>query len=230
MKNFIYLSIIGLLAISCGGGDDDSKTEIKNTAPTVPVLTLPIDNKLCVDNTVSFQWNESTDKNNEDITYKIQIAKDNQFAQIIETAEGTSNSQEIELEKNTAYYWRIKATDNEGLSSDYSTVYKFYTAGDAVVNHLPFLPELTAPEINAVLSTTTATLKWNAADADADDILSYEVYFGTANPPNEKISENNTTNTEDVILEPAKEYFWKVVVKDNKGGETVGQIWRFKTN
>ena len=231
MKNFIYLSIIGLLTISCGGGDDNSETEVKNTAPTVPVLNLPVNNKLCVDNIVSFEWDKSTDTNNEDITYKIEIAEDNQFAQIIETAEGTSTDlQDIELEKNTAYYWRIKATDNEGLSSDYSPVYKFYTAGDAEVNHLPFLPELTAPEINSVLSTTTATLKWNATDADADDILSYEVYFGTANPPNEKISENNITNSEDVILEPAKEYFWKVVVKDNKGGETIGQIWRFKTN
>ncbi|REG90732.1 glycoside hydrolase family 78 protein [Flavobacterium aquicola] len=230
MKNFIYLSIIGLLAISCGGGSDDSETETKNTAPTVPVLTLPPDNKLCVDNTVSFEWNKSTDTNNDNITYKIEIAKDNQFTQIIETAEGTSTSTELELEKNTAYYWRIKATDDEGVSSDYSAAYKFYTAGDAEVNHLPFLPELTAPEINASVNTATAALTWNATDADAEDVLTYEVYFGTSNPPNVKINENNTTKTEEVTLEPATEYFWKVVVKDNKGGETVGQVWRFKTN
>jgi hypothetical protein len=56
------------------------------------------------------------------------------------------------------------------------------------------------------------------------------VYFGTVNPPTEKIIENNTAKNIDVTLVPAKEYFWKVVVKDGKGGETVGQIWRFKTN
>lgn len=230
MKNFIYLSIIGLVAISCGGGSDDSENEVKNTAPTVPVLTQPADNKLCVDNTVSFEWNKSADTNNDNITYKIEIASDNQFSQIIKTAEGSSTSTQLELEKNTAYYWRIKATDNEGLSSDYSPVYKFYTAGDAEVNHLPFLPELTAPEINALLSTATATLAWNASDTDAEDILTYEVYFGTANPPNVKINENNTTKSEEVTLQPSTEYFWRVVVKDNKGGETIGQIWRFKTN
>jgi hypothetical protein len=230
MKNFIYLSIIGLLFIACSSGGDDPGPEAKNTAPTVPVLTSPADNKLCVDNTVSFEWNKSTDTNNNDITYQIEIATDSQFTQIIENNEGVSNSQNIELEKNTAYYWRIKATDNEGLSSDFSPVYKFYTAGEAVVNHLPFAPKLVEPVINTVLTTTTATLKWNATDVDENDVLTYDVYLGTTNPPTEKISENSTTNTVDVTMEPAKEYFWKVIVKDNNGGETIGQIWKFKTN
>lgn len=227
MKNFIYLSIVSILFISCG---DDSGSEDKNAAPTVPVIISPVDNKLCVNNAVDFEWEESTDKNNDEITYLMEIAKDNQFTQIVETAEGTYNSHSIELEKNTAYYWRIKATDNQGLSSAYTSVYKFYTAGEAVVNHLPFSPGLIAPEINSVLSTTTATLEWNAADVDETDDLSYDVYFGTVNPPTEKIIENNTAKNIDVTLVPAKEYFWKVVVKDGKGGETVGQIWRFKTN
>lgn len=233
MKNLIYLSVIGLLFISCssGGGDDPTPTpEVKNVAPTMPTLVTPTDNKLCVDNTVAFQWNLSTDSNGDAITYQIQVAKDNQFSQIVKTAEGSTVGQTVALEKNTAYYWRLKATDSKGLSSDYSPIYKFYTSGDAVVNHLPFSPEIVEPVINTVFNTTTATLKWNASDVDATDVLSYDVYFGTANPPTSKISENKAENTLNVTLEPAKEYFWKVVVKDNKGGETVGQIWKFKTN
>ncbi|PXY46012.1 glycoside hydrolase family 78 protein [Flavobacterium hydrophilum] len=225
MKNSIYLSIIALLFLSCSGGDDDSE----NAEPTVPVLTLPADNKLCVDNTVSFEWKQSKDKNKSEIIYHIEIALDNQFTEIVETRESYSNSQEIELYQNTAYYWRIKATNSEGLSSAYSKTRKFYTAGEAVVNHLPFSPELVSPVLNTTLSTTTASLKWNAADADGD-ILNYDVYFGTVNPPVTKISENNAAKTTDVALQSAKEYFWRVVAKDNKGGETVGQIWRFKTN
>jgi hypothetical protein len=234
MKNFIYLSIIGALFISCSsGGDDPEPTptpEVKNVAPTVPVLTTPVDNKLCVNNTVSFEWNRSTDTNNDNITYLIEIAKDNQFAQIVKTVDGSLNTQSIALEKNTAYYWRVKATDAKGLASAYTGTNKFYTAGDAVINHLPFSPELVGPFINTVLSTTTASLKWNASDVDATDILTYDVYLGTVNPPTEKVSENNTTKTVDLTLSPAKEYFWRVVVKDNKGGETVGQVWKFKTN
>jgi hypothetical protein len=230
MKNFIYLSIIGLLFISCSGGGDDLEPEAENIAPTVPTLKTPVDNKLCVNNTVNFEWNKSTDTNNDKITYQIEIAKDNQFTQIAKTVEGVSNLQTIELEKNTAYYWRIKATDTKGLSSDYSGAFKFYTAGESVINHLPFAPEVLAPAMNATLITTTVSLKWDATDVDTNDELTYDVYLGTANPPTEKVSENNAEKTVDIAVESSKEYFWKVVVKDNKGGETVGQIWKFKTN
>jgi hypothetical protein len=230
MKKFIYYSIVSFLFVSCSGGGDDPVQETKNVAPTIPTLAAPTDNKLCVDNTVVFHWNPAMDVNNDAVSYQIQVAKDNQFLQIIKAVVGVSATQSIALDKNTAYYWRIKATDSKGLSSDYSSTYKFYTAGEAVVNHLPFAPESLEPAINSILSTTTATLKWNATDVDPTDVLTYDVYFGTTNPPTAKIKENTTTKTLDVTLEPTKEYFWKIVVKDNKGGETVGQVWKFKTN
>lgn len=231
MKKFIYLSIIGFSLVSCGGGSDDPATpEVANVAPTVPTLIAPVDNKLCVSNTVPFQWGLSTDENKDAITYQVQVSKDNTFSQVVKTLEATTNSASTELEKNTAYYWRIKATDSKGLSSNFSSTFKLYTAGEAVVNHLPFAPELVQPVINSTLGTTTATLKWNAADVDATDVLSYDVYFGTTNPPTAKVSENTSSTSFDVTLETSKEYFWKVVVKDNKGGETVGQVWKFKTN
>jgi hypothetical protein len=231
MKNLIYLSIIGFLFTACGGGGDDSEpTPEANVAPTVPALVLPADNKLCVDNTVSFQWKLSTDVNKDLITYQIQVAKDNTFTQIVKTNEVTADNSSISLDKNTAYYWRVKATDSKGLASSYSTVYKLYTTGEAVVNHLPFSPELVQPAINSVSNGTTASLKWKATDVDATDVLTYDVYFGKTNPPTAKVSENTSAISFDVAIEPATQYFWKVVVKDNKGGETVGQVWKFKTN
>ncbi|MBS7255024.1 fibronectin type III domain-containing protein [Flavobacterium branchiicola] len=229
MKNLIYLSLISALFISCGGGSDDD-TPAENVAPTVPVLTSPSDNKLCVSNTVSFQWDRATDANNDALTYQIQVAKDNTFAQIATTFDGAENTASFVLDKNTAYYWRIKATDAKGLASAYSSVYKFYTAGEVVLNHLPFAPEAVSPLVNAAVNAPTVSLKWNATDVDATDVLTYDVYFGTTNPPTEKVSENKSEKTFDVTTVAAKEYFWKVVVKDNKGGETVGQVWKFKTN
>ncbi|MFH6986577.1 hypothetical protein ACHRVW_02410 [Flavobacterium collinsii] len=230
MKNFISLTIIGLLFAACGGGDDSGSPEAVNAAPTVPALKAPIDNKLCVDNTVSFQWDLSTDSNKDAITYQIQVAKENTFAQIVKSSEVTTNDTSIALEKNTAYYWRVKATDSKGLASSYSSTFKLYTSGDAVVNHLPFSPELIQPAVNSLLNTTTASLKWKAADVDSNDVLTYDVYFGKTNPPTAKISENTSATSLDVTLEPTTQYFWKIVVKDNKGGETIGQIWKFKTN
>ena len=56
------------------------------------------------------------------------------------------------------------------------------------------------------------------------------MFFGTTNPPVTKIGNNQTAKTLDVNLESSKIYYWKVVAKDNKGGETTGQIWNFKTD
>ncbi|WP_281634484.1 hypothetical protein [Flavobacterium luteolum] len=233
MKNSIYLSIICLVFAACGGGggDDPVNPPGENTAPTVPVLTTPADNKLCQDNNVSFQWSASTDAQQDAIVYQIQIAKDNGFTQIVNTLDNSSlSTSALALEKNTAYYWRVKATDSKGLASAYSSTFKFYTAGTAVVNHLPFAPELISPAINAALSTSTATLTWNASDVDTSDILTYDIYFGTANPPMAKVSENSSSKSFEVTLQPTTQYYWRIVVKDNKGGETVGQVWKFKTN
>lgn len=226
MKNFIYFTLISFLFISCSSGSDDAP----DTAPTPPTLIAPANNILCLDNSIVFQWINPVTVNNSNTKYQIQIAKDNQFSQIVKNVEGISNSLTITLEKNTAYYWRIKATDNQSLLSEYSAIFKFYTAGEAVVNHLPFLPELVFPTINSVLNTTTAKLNWTAVDVDKTDILVYDVYFGTVNPPTLKISENLVVPSLDVTLNPSKEYFWKIVVKDNKGGEAIGQTWKFKTN
>ncbi|UWY29422.1 hypothetical protein N4T20_05670 [Flavobacterium sp. TR2] len=230
MKNSIYLSIISLAFAACSGGGDDPKPA-ENTAPTVPALSFPADNKLCLDNNVSFQWQASTDAEKDAIVYQIQIAKDNAFGQIVNTLDNSSfSTSPLQLDKNTAYYWRVKATDSKGLSSAYSSTFKFHTSGDAVVNHLPFSPELISPTTNAALSTTTASLKWEASDVDTADVLTYDVYFGTTNPPTAKVSENTSSKSFGVTLQPTTQYYWKVVVKDNKGGETVGQVWKFKTN
>ena len=234
MKNFIYLSIIVLLFSACGsgGGDDEPVIPVPvNTAPTVPALTSPTDNKLCLDNTIIFQWNASSDTEKDPIVYQIQVAKDNGFTQIVSTLDATSNlTNTAILDKNTAYYWRVKATDAKGLASAYTATYKFYTAGVAVVNHLPFAPGLVLPVMNSTLTGTSTTLSWTASDVDTSDTLTYDVYLGTTNPPTVKIGNNVAARTITANVEPTKQYFWRVVVKDNKGGETVGQVWKFKNN
>lgn len=231
MKKNIYFIVIAGLLFSCGGGDSSSTEENSNTAPTVPTLLAPTNNKLCINNAVSFEWNASTDAENNPITYQIQIATDNQFTQIVKTAEGTSNNQSLTLNKGLAYYWRVKATDSKNASSNYSGTYSFYTEADAVANHTPFLPQIVQPELNSFVNTTTATLKWTASDVDASDVLVYDVYFGTTSTPTAKVATNiSTTSWTSTTLQAATNYYWKVVVKDNKGGETIGQVWSFKTN
>lgn len=234
MRNILYLASMAFLFASCGGGGSDGATptpEPANTAPSVPSLVAPTNSLLCINNVVTFEWGASTDAENNPIVYQLQIATDNQFSQIVSTNEVSSRTQAVTLDKGKAYYWRVKATDSKNASSAYSGTYSFYTEGAAVANHLPFLPEIIQPETNTTISGVTATLKWFASDVDASDVLTYDVYFGTANPPTIKVAENRTTPVyEATSLQAATQYYWRVVVKDNKGGATTGQVWNFRTN
>lgn len=223
MKKYIFLAIITALLYSCSNEDS------VNSAPSVPTLIFPTNNKLCISNAITFQWEKSVDSDNDLFVYKIEISKTKDFSAIVKTIEGAATSQSFVLEKGTAYYWRVKTRDVKDMSSEYSAVYGFYTSGVGVTNYLPFSPDLVSPQLNSVLTTTKATLQWTASDVDTGDKLTYDVYFGTVNPPVDKVGSNIATLSLDVDILASKEYFWKVVVKDDKGGETTGQTWLFRT-
>jgi hypothetical protein len=230
-KNILLSLIVSLVLISCGGGNDlEPTSEPKNTAPSVPVLIAPVSNKLCVSNSVSFEWSTSTDVEKNPVVYQLQIATDNQFTQIVSSTDVTTVVQTMTLEKGKAYYWRVKATDDKNAASAYSSTFSFYTEGIAVTNHAPFLPQLVLPTNNSTISGLSTTLKWTASDVDANDVLTFDVFLGTVENPTTKIIDNKTSTSFEATLQTNKKYYWKVVVKDNKGGETIGQTWSFITN
>ncbi len=185
---------------------------------------------MCIDNALVFQWNVSSDPDSDAVTYQIQISKDNQFSQIDYTNSSQTPNKSVSLEKGVRYYWRVKAIDSKNLSSEYSTVYQFYTEGIGLVNHLPFVPSLIKPDLSSVTKASSVVLEWNASDVDVNDILSYDVYFGTTNPPTLKVSSAQNTKTYTQALNVAATYYWRVDVKDNKGGIAKGQVWRFIKN
>ncbi len=232
MKKIIYSFVVAILTVSCGGGGDDSNPtpEPVNAAPSKPTLSVPTNNLLCIDNSVAFQWNASVDPEGNTISYQIQIATDNQFSQIAETITGAVTNQTFLLEKGKAYYWRVKAIDSNNKASDFSATFEFYTEGVGVSNHLPFTASIVSPQLNAEVQAATTVLEWNASDVDASDVLTYDVYVGTVNPPVNKVATDLSAKTFLQDITAATHYYWRVDVKDNKGGVTKGQVWNFKTN
>lgn len=227
VNKYLYISalIVILLSLGC------SNSEPSNSAPTIPLLVFPSNGQLCISNTLNFQWKAATDADKDPITYQLQIATDNQFTQIVNDSELPSLVKSLTLDKGKAYYWRVKAMDSNTLSSNYSGVFSFYTEGTALSNHLPFLPQLVAPIMDALVTGTAAELQWTALDVDNQDVLSYDIYLGTNSTPTTKVGNNiGATSLQVSTLQTATIYYWKVVVKDNHGGETIGPVWSFKTN
>ncbi|MDP3359154.1 MAG: SusE domain-containing protein [Lutibacter sp.] len=240
MRNLLYIAVLSISLWSCGGGDDPAPTPV-NTAPTVPSLTYPTNNLLCIDNVVNFQWNASTDAEGGVITYEIQVAKNTLFSPVSHTQTSTTTSKSITLEKGIAYYWRVKATDSKNASSNYSSTFNLYTEGVGITNHLPFSPVLVSPALNKVvkpadyspITQLNVILEWTASDVDTSDTLTYDVYFGTETEKNNlpKVSlPNHSVKTYSTALSASTKYYWKVTVKDNYGGQTIGQVWSFTTD
>lgn len=238
MKKHIILTILSVgLFISCGGssGGTDSPTPdpTPNTNPTTPVAVYPANNDLCINNSIAFIWNAATDADNDTLKYSIQIATDNGFVNVAHNfANITQTTKTISLEKGTAYYWHVKATDNNNGESTYSTTHQFYTEGEPDSNNAPFVPELIAPNMNAVVdavvNANTVDLQWSCSDVD-NDALTYTIYFGNSNPPVSK-EQNYTTETYSVSLNSGSTYYWKIDAQDSNGAITKGQVWQFKTD
>ncbi|MFC2110600.1 fibronectin type III domain-containing protein, partial [Bacteroidota bacterium] len=197
--------------------------------PSIPTQVYPLNNTVCIDNNIIFEWNTSTDAEGNRISYKIEISENSSFSPILETQTSFSESKLISLTKGKSFYWRIKAIDSQSAESDYSAISQFLTEGDGVSNHLPFAPTLVSPELNAEIDGTSTTLSWSASDIDGDT-LTYDVYLDTNEDPTTLVSENLSGTTFNATnLTATSTYYFKVVVKDDKGGVSVGQVWSFTT-
>lgn len=231
MKKFILI-IISVVLFSCGGSgsDNDSPTPppTANTAPTVPFQVYPTNNLLCTDNPLGFTWNSSIDNENDSITYEIQVATNETFTNGVQTKTSSQTNVTFTLEQGVAYYWRIRSKDSKGKYSNYSPISKFYTEGEGITNHLPFTPTLVSPALNSTIVEVSTTLEWTASDVDNDPLV-YDIYFGDINPP-VLIAGDISESTYNVNLNTATTYYWKIVVKDNNGGQAIGQVWSFYSN
>jgi hypothetical protein len=240
MKKFLYIAIIGILIWSCGGDGDDLPPKQENKAPSTPTLLKPINEEndlkpTCIDPNVLFEWSESIDSDGDKVYYTIEVSKQSDFSTIDKKKENVATtSTVITIEKGTKFYWRVKATDNLD-ESDFSSTFKIYTEGDGVSNVAPFSPELTAPDLGKSVQTDV-TLEWTASDYN-NDALTYDIYLDTNIDnintqfpvviPKATQTTNSYTNT--TLLNPSTIYYWKIVVNDNKGGKTIGQVWNFVT-
>jgi len=235
MKKIInlYITILAttFLVIACGGeGDDSPPTPPPNSAPSkVSQLLFPTADLLCIDNTVLFQWNPSTDADEDAISYKLVVAADRPLSQVIEQRTVSSTNATIILDRGIAYYWNVTAIDNQGNQAESSDTFAFYTEGDGVSNYAPFAAALNAPENNGSVGPGTVNLSWTGGDSDNGDTLTYNLFFGeTSDPP--LFQSDLTVENFDVIASTGQTYYWKINTTDSNGLESIGQMWQFVVN
>ena len=233
MKKILYILVCSVIVLSCSSGssDDDGSTQNTDSTPSVPVLVFPSQDQLCIDNTLNFTWNASTNEDGSSVLYTFEIATDNQFSSIVATETQTSLSKIVTLDKGVAYYWRVKARSSKNIESAYSPVSQFYTEEIPNTNNLPFSPANVSPFVGQNFDgVSTINLQWTASDVDQDP-LKFDVYFGKDKNALALASGDIETTSLQVTADTADTtYYWKVIAKDGKGAQTSSPVWDFKVN
>jgi len=94
-------------------------------------------------------------------------------------------------------------------------------------NSPPNTPTNPNPSNGATSVSTSNDLSWDCSDPDGDP-LTYDVYFGTANPPALQ-STGQTVKTFDTgSMSEGTTYYWQIVAKDSFS-TTSGPVWSFTT-
>ena len=136
-------------------------------------------------------------------------------------------------EKITPYYY----TTRLGYYSGYSYFSYFEEVDGAsvrcikdglTVNLPPIIPDGQSPWINTSNISINTTLSWNCGDPEGD-IITYDVYLDTNNPPTTVLSTGQPENSFDPGgLDYGTTYYWRIVAHDDDN-MTPGYVWWFTT-
>ena len=228
MKNYFYLLII-ILSISC------SKDPPEVSDPTSFELISPANNETCLEGSkindtqkeIIFRWGGSTNA----IGYSLDIV--NLTTNVGQTLSSNSTSLAVKLNSAEPYSWKVIASGEEGAKSVSSEQWKFFIAGDEVINYAPFPPELISPRPSATVdvhSLNEIVLNWTCSDVD-NDIVTYKIYLDTTDGSTLVRTltyvQNNTELGVDVVKNET--YSWKVIAIDSNGNSSSSGVYSFKT-
>ena len=97
-------------------------------------------------------------------------------------------------------------------------------------NFRPYVPRNPYPKDKSVEKPTEIALEWEGGDPNKEDSVCYDVYMGRHKKFLFRILKGFDKNSLKIKnLRHAKEYFWKIVAKDNQGEITKGPVWSFST-
>ena len=231
MKNYKHFTsfILVLLLVHC------QKTE-QPADPGVANLISPVDKETCLDgvsindtqSNVTFVWGTATDA----LSYELEIA--NLLTQSTQIYSSDTNELSIALSKAEPYSWLVRSIGETGTTPSVSDPWKFYLAGDVVVNYAPFPAELITPRSGANTTpdiNNLVILRWTADDVD-DDLNRFEVYLDTTDGTtlNQEIAYQAQETQLEVEVENNTVYYWKIVAIDLNGNQSSSGVYTFRTN
>jgi hypothetical protein len=237
MKRLLIILSLALITAGCSKSGSSNPQPVTPVTPTPPApaqasLSLPAQNAACTSGTVisntqssiTFSWNASGNTDSYELDIKDLL--DNSIT--IKTTSQTSLA--VTLLRNTPYSWYIVSKSSKSSSIAQSDTWKFYIAGQGTLSYAPFPADIVSPANGQQIATASATvnLSWTGSAVD-NDIVGYDVYFGTTNTP--PLLSGSVTNMflNNVSVSAKTTYYWKIVTKDSQGNTSESVLSQFVT-
>lgn len=232
-KIIIFIMLLGLFT-ACGGASESPVPPPVVNAPGKSVLIAPANISTCVNGinistnqtTVTFSWNSATDAK----AYDLKIINLNTQEVIIQNDISTT-TKDVILTRGIPYSWNI-ISKNTGTVTTVSDTWKFYLAGNGVINYAPFPAAALSPLPGATISPVNSkiTLSWETSDIESS-ALTYTLYVDTVDGKQPPIDENKnlTSKSKEIAVNANTVYYWRVVTSDGVNAST-SVVYNFKTN
>jgi hypothetical protein len=233
MKYSFLIIGFALLLVSCGGSKKADDVIPTPPAPQAATLVFPAQNAVCISgsvlsasqSTIQFQWNSGANADNYVVVTKNLLTGDS-----LATAAGGTNAN-LTLSRNTPYSWYVISKSSQGSSTAKSATWKFYNAGAGITTYAPFpADDLNPAEGQAITvpSSGQISLSWKGSSVD-NDIVDYDIYFGTAASPPLYKSHNTAQSIGSVPAVSKSTYYWKIVTRDSNNNTSTSDVIEFTT-
>ncbi len=195
-----------------------------NYPPNQPSDPTPMNGTTGVSINEDLDWTGGDQDPGDTVTYNVFFGTTSSPPKVADNISLTSFDPGT-LAYNTLYYWRIVAFDNHAVSA-IGPLWHFTTGIQP--NQPPNPPSNPIPANGSTGIPITTDLDWTCSDPD-NDPLTYDVYFGTSNPPPKVASNISTSDYNLGNLQYYTFYYWRIVAWDDHAHSTSGPLWRFRT-
>lgn len=222
MKLLTKISFAALIALGFSSCSDDA--ELKNLAPTNPVISYPANSAKDITVDAILKWNASTDPEKSAVKYDVYIAGTEKFTdEDIKSKDQTETEFKATLSGHSTYFWKVVAKDVAGGLATSETL-SFTTS-----NSLPSVVTNLTPANEAKVPSKKVTFKWDASVDSDKDAVKYNLYLSEKKEFTESDikAKEIIENTVDLTLESEKTYFWQIETVDSEGGRTRTSVYSF---
>ena len=227
----LFCTTFFFLLLACSA--EEQSEETIDLLPGLFNLLYPENGSACLDGSIindtqskiTFQWNASQNANE----YEVEIINlnDNYSQKML----SKDRSLEVVLKHGEPYAWTVTAfVDDASITSK---EWKFYLAGNGIVNYAPFPPELISPRPSARVNLNSngqVVLNWTSSDVDGD-LETYELYMDQNDGSTliQTFTEVENTIEIGIVADPGITYLWKVLAIDSDGNSSSSGVYSFVT-